>query len=745
MKKLHTFAKMQTTINHIVINQKALSLFAPSPDKLPIFSKVMSSPANFTCPITTVIMKDPVGAPDGQTYERAAIEAWLWKNHTSPFNGKHMETLDLLPDHAMLEKIKALAADPPPAYGAEEKAAEEAKPLLPSAKLSHEGLLTLSLPFDPEKPRRPCDLVLVIDRSGSMQTKCVLKDESGNAENSPLSVLDVTKHSANVLVTMMDAAAGDRVAVVSFNSEAKLHATLQAPSASVQAAINSLRAEYQTNIWAGLELALMQLVNRPFKPAGRTSSIILLTDGVPNLRPPRGEARMLKKLLQKYPDELGTLQLHTVGLGYHLESLLLHELAQEASGTFNYISGPDMIGTTFVNLGANVLSTGLDPGLVLVDGPKKSTVSPMRFGETRSYVVESKEPSIQTKMGRMVPIEQAGSSIPSAATRDRMELLTVLGGSLASASTTRAAMRAVSPRLSQNSVVFDDFQGQVTEACGTEDAFKRWGQHYLRALHDAHSAFACNNFRDPGIQQYGGKLFEKLRDDGEDAFVKMPPPKHARSLAAARQPYYRQGYASLSDTDDTDDVENAPVQMSAFYNRDAGCLDGGCRIRMADGSLCCAADILPGALVQTPAGVSRVVLVTIQHGYKGALVEVSASFTLTRYHPIFLGRNWRFPCTLLPGEGGVQRQVPALGTPLFNFVLEHTHVLQGEHGELVVTLGHGIDDNPVTAHRFFGTEAVVNQLLGFQRDSDGRTPICGARRVNGNGEIFALISGSVNV
>jgi hypothetical protein len=41
-------------------------------------------PDEFLCPITYEVMKDPVCAADGYTYERKAIEEWLAKNQTSP-------------------------------------------------------------------------------------------------------------------------------------------------------------------------------------------------------------------------------------------------------------------------------------------------------------------------------------------------------------------------------------------------------------------------------------------------------------------------------------------------------------------------------------------------------------------------------------------------------------------------------------------------------------------------------------
>ena len=40
--------------------------------------------ADFRCPLTNVVMVDPVVAEDGVTYERHAIEAWLKEHSRSP-------------------------------------------------------------------------------------------------------------------------------------------------------------------------------------------------------------------------------------------------------------------------------------------------------------------------------------------------------------------------------------------------------------------------------------------------------------------------------------------------------------------------------------------------------------------------------------------------------------------------------------------------------------------------------------
>ena len=52
-------------------------------------------PDALTCSISLDIMQDPVMACDGHTYERAAIEAWLSANSTSPKTGEVLESTTL--------------------------------------------------------------------------------------------------------------------------------------------------------------------------------------------------------------------------------------------------------------------------------------------------------------------------------------------------------------------------------------------------------------------------------------------------------------------------------------------------------------------------------------------------------------------------------------------------------------------------------------------------------------------------
>jgi len=53
-----------------------------------------------------------------------------------------------------------------------------------------------------------------------------------------------------------------------------------------------------------------------------------------------------------------------------------------------------------------------------------------------------------------------------------------------------------------------DVQGQVTLAF-SDLYFNTWGKHFLRSLMRAHLLEQRNNFKDPGVQWYGGELFKK--------------------------------------------------------------------------------------------------------------------------------------------------------------------------------------------------------------------------------------------
>ena len=65
-----------------------------------------SAPESFFCPVTYELMRDPVTACDGHSYERVAIEQWLRTHDTSPKTGAQLRSRELLPNHSLRNSIE---------------------------------------------------------------------------------------------------------------------------------------------------------------------------------------------------------------------------------------------------------------------------------------------------------------------------------------------------------------------------------------------------------------------------------------------------------------------------------------------------------------------------------------------------------------------------------------------------------------------------------------------------------------
>jgi len=88
---------------------------------------------------------------------------------------------------------------------------------------------------------------------------------------------------------------------VAYSTSAKVLLPLMAMDsngvADAEAAINAMLANGQTNIWDGLLKGLEVLASEE-ADASRNKAVMLLTDGQPNIRPPRGEVGMMQQFME---------------------------------------------------------------------------------------------------------------------------------------------------------------------------------------------------------------------------------------------------------------------------------------------------------------------------------------------------------------------------------------------------------------------------------------------------------------
>lgn len=64
-----------------------------------------------------------------------------------------------------------------------------------------------------------CDVVCVVDVSGSMSTEAKTQNSKGDVEGHGLSILDIVKHAVKTIVNILDSR--DRLSLVVFSTEAR--------------------------------------------------------------------------------------------------------------------------------------------------------------------------------------------------------------------------------------------------------------------------------------------------------------------------------------------------------------------------------------------------------------------------------------------------------------------------------------------------------------------------------------------
>lgn len=204
--------------------------------------------------------------------------------------------------------------------------------------------VSLSTPLDPsELERRPLDLVLVVDTSGSMQAQ----DRIGYANQ-----------AIDQLVAEMDP--GDRLALVTFSDEVRVPAGLVpvGDRTELRDLIEPLVADGATNLHDGLARGLA-IAAEALDPA-RQTRVLLLSDGLATVGVTDGA--LIQEMADGYmSDGIG---LTTVGVGLDFDVGLMRSLAERGAGNFYFLEEPAAITEVFrEELDTQVTPIALDVSL----------------------------------------------------------------------------------------------------------------------------------------------------------------------------------------------------------------------------------------------------------------------------------------------------------------------------------------------------------------------------------------------
>jgi hypothetical protein len=182
----------------------------------------MAEPSNtFICPITQELMVDPVIDPDGNSYERKAIEGWLRQNNTSPITRAPLAITDLRPNRALKQAIDEyrLSIKPKKQSSVSHTAKQQQKPTELTVFGNYaDGFVHVSIQPPEDTTRSPCDICCVVDTSGSMAVQAEIQNDTN--EKFGLSQLDLVKHALKTIIHSLQPQ--DRLALVSFANNANV-------------------------------------------------------------------------------------------------------------------------------------------------------------------------------------------------------------------------------------------------------------------------------------------------------------------------------------------------------------------------------------------------------------------------------------------------------------------------------------------------------------------------------------------
>jgi len=684
-------------------------------------------PTTFLCPITHELMIDPVIDPDGNSYERRAIEGWLRQNNTSPITRAPLRLEDLRPNRALqsaIEEYRQSLESPAAASSTTQNATTPLDLIIQTGFL--DGFIHISMIPPAQESRSPCDICCVVDTSGSMAVQAEIQNDKN--EQFGLSQLDLVKHAMKTIIKSLQPQ--DRLSLVSFANHATVQFQLtkmdEAGKSSALAALERLEDNGQTNLWDGLRAGL-DVILKGERQIGSQAALFLLTDGCPNVEPPRGYLPTLEKLKQKTNFNCS---INTFGFGYELDSKLLEDLAIIGnSGSYAFIPDGSFVGTIFVNAMTNALATVASNVQLLVKGQTiepsdytrwyatKNTaqgtlfdLGPVVYGQSRDLLipvahdsaskwefeltydtVQQKKKSLTIEFDRL---QQPANSNAVLQQKFRLELVDRVRNVF---QLKRQAQNAEALTLALNQLkalenemkehatdsspyirdLYKDLTGQVHEALSRQDWFKKWGVHFLPSLTRAHLLQSCNNFKDPGVQHYGeGALFTEIRDEMDTIFCALPAPKRAQN--------------------------GTQIDMSAFHDAAGGCFHGDCTVKLMDGTTKSVKNVKPGDQLAPHGGFVKYVIKTKCQNGQAKMIAFNNGLLITAWHPIRLHGRWIMPCSLVSAPTHIRCD------EVFNFALDQGHTVTVNNVECV-TLGHGFQED-VVRHSYYGSDRVITDL-----------------------------------
>ena len=717
------------------------------------------------CSITQDFMHDPVMAVDGQTYEREAITEWFRNHSTSPYTGVNLTSKVLTPNWAVKQMMETYFNPLPTTVSSggvvasSVATAPSSSATLPKTiqlqaisvsqnKFTYNGTCYLDIELtcgssdEIAASRKPVNIILVIDVSGSMSERATPFNPSG--ENDGFSRLDLVKHSIATIQHSLQP--GDKLAIVKFSSEAQVVLDITEVRGNeplITSRVNALTPDGITNIWAGLKMGI-DLANHQDNTIYNTS-VMLLTDGVDSGSLPRG---VLPTFETYFKPMQGKFSIHTFAYGYEVDSSLVSQIAAKSQGVFGYIPDGTMVGTVFINTMSAILSTVYND--VYIELKRRGTEShhleniylgSILYGQPRTILIPYDTTSDDPEYFNLSYNNGLHNSMQKCSVAKNIQLpisdihitnlivKNALTKFLQSCSLlknyTSDALSRLEDFVSQYVIYSNDTntfirdvisdccdadpnKGQIGKSIANYSWFNKWGQHYLKSITSAYLQEWCLNFKDLGPQHFTSATFASFREKIESIFLGIIPPVPSISTKIHSVNSAYQGSTTYSAPS-----TYASIPQS-YYNQSGGCFTGNWNVLLANGTTKYVKDIMPGDVVisnDSPtrqATITNIVRLRINEPFQ--MCSPDGVVGITPYHPFWitnlnLQRKWLFP---------IQEHKNYIlinsGEYMYDFIIDRGFSVSLEGGYNVASLGHGCQDNEIITHEYFGTQLIIDDL-----------------------------------
>ena len=675
-------------------------------------------PKEFLCPITLSIMRDPVLMPDGQTYERSAIEKALQASPFSPLTKQPLDMKDATPNYALKSLIENYLkiGKMPEMPKNTAKIDENSTPEIESFKAEviqnpkNENEVFVNVTIEPKKieSRKPLLLISMIDISGSMS--CSASDLKNNNEEGGFTRLALVKHSLKTVVSTLSE--NDKMCLITFSNKATME--LEATNVDdlgmkkIFEKIEKMKACGGTNIWDSLRLAIE--VTKRFK--NYNTCLMLFTDGEPNINPPLGIVPSLKEIISDIKNVNFTIS--TFAFGYNVDSVLMEEIAQVGNGIYGYCPDCTMVGTIFVNFMANILNT--IESTIKIDVKNENLKKAFEIGGLYSGMARhlgfllKKNSFKKTDIVLYLGSEKKNeiNEIDLVENNDeimdeyfRFRLINLLEEIISSKNNNYDKnLKNVQDLYDEinkienktefmNNLLIDlihenENHGQVEKAIKPE-YFKKWGLNYLLSFLRFHLTEQCGNFKAQTLKKYSNPDFEKLQKVGNKIFISLPAPEN--------------------DYDKGENISQANFTQMC-YNAYGGCFTGNAFVELKNGKKQ-VKNLRKGDKLINGDEVVCVVENKINR-IENVVCINDVCFSL--YHPIEIEGKWVFPCEHFK----VQKKFI---DSWFNLVLKNKHEVM-LNGTKAITLGHNRKEG-ILKHPYFGTRKVIDALMKYNTYQTG--------------------------